>query len=67
MYCTAVPLIFTNRGNAKLFEAAKAVVSTYYPEWVCEALPMHMMEWAQMIELERETQTSSSSSSSGKK
>jgi hypothetical protein len=33
-----------------LFEATKAVVSVNYPDWVPDAMRMHMLEWAQMIE-----------------
>jgi hypothetical protein len=43
----------TNRGNEALFDAAKQVVLQRYPELSPEAIPMHMMEWAQMIERDR--------------
>lgn len=42
------------RGNTKLFMAARAVVSKHYPAFTQEAVPMHMMEWAQMIEMDKQ-------------
>jgi hypothetical protein len=54
---TVSPLVCTvtctTRGNEALFDAAKQVVLQRYPELSPEALPMHMMEWAQMIERDR--------------
>jgi hypothetical protein len=47
-----------NSGNKKLFSAAKKVVTLYYPELAPEVLPMHMMEWSQMIDRERGQQQS---------
>ena len=41
-------------GNKALFEAARAVVILHYPEFSQEALPMHMLEWSQMIEQDRQ-------------
>lgn len=42
------------RGNYRLFEAVREVVLQHYPEFSPEALPMHMHEWAQMIELDKQ-------------
>lgn len=41
------------RGNKALFKAARKTLLLRYPELSPEALPMHMMEWAQMIERDR--------------
>jgi hypothetical protein len=41
------------RGNERLFSAAKHVILKHYPEFNPERLPMHMAEWAQMIERDR--------------
>ena len=48
-------IVFTYyiRGNTRLFEEARRVVLSRYPELNPEALPMHMLEWAQMIERDR--------------
>ena len=40
------------RGNSKVFEAVREVVIQYYPDWIPEAMSMHMLEWSAMIELE---------------
>jgi len=47
-------LHLNSAGNTKLFKAARAVISRYYPEFTQEALPMHMMEWSQMIEMDKQ-------------
>jgi hypothetical protein len=42
------------RGNTRLFEEVRKVVLRAYPDLAPEALPMHMLEWAQMIERDRQ-------------
>lgn len=35
-----------------MFETVRDVIIRNYPEWIPEAMSMHMLEWAAMIELE---------------
>jgi hypothetical protein len=43
----------SHRGNTRLFEEVRKVVLRAFPDLAPEALPMHMLEWAQMIERDR--------------